>query len=144
MRPVLAVLLCLGLPSALWSQDLRAVSQDVPLPPAVVTTLAATVAEDEILDLVLRWEGDLAGDTTPDLLVQAAYGAKGGNAIFLRHWIFIGAGDSFGAYFPITLAGSIQTARIEGSDLVISVSSYRDGDARCCPSGTDLHRFPLK
>lgn len=139
----LAVCLALLLTTAATAQELLVVPDTEPVPQAVSTSVAASMASDEVLNGITRWEGNIVGDATPDYLVEASFSPVGGNAFYPRHWIFIASPDGFEAYFPLELPGSIISAAIAGNALVITVSTYLDNDARCCPSGTEVIRMPL-
>lgn len=133
----------LSLASAAGAQGLREVPESEAVPAAISASVEAAFTADDVLHGISRWEGNLVGDATPDQLVEAAFSPNGGNGVFVNHWIFVGASGGFSSYFPIELPGSILTAAIEGNDLVITVPRLLPGEARCCPTGTAVHRMPL-
>jgi hypothetical protein len=129
--------------SAALAQELRQFPPDAPLPTVIEASLIAQLDENDFLQGASRWEGNLAGDTTPDQLVQAAYSPKGGNGVYLMTWVFVGAADGFSSMVPLEINGGITSARIEGKALVLTTNTYLPTDARCCPSGTEVTRVPL-
>jgi hypothetical protein len=144
MRPILFALALVVVPGIVMAQSLREIGEAEPMPDGMLASLALDLEEDLIIDGVQRWEGDLAGDATPDQLVEVTVAYRGGNAYFFTHWIFIGEGNGFPKMFPIDLGGGLQSVSIDGNDLVAVSYAYRDGDARCCPSGTEVTRIPLR
>jgi hypothetical protein len=146
MRLVAPVLiLALATTATALAQELPELPEAEPLPPTIEASLLGTLASDEILDRVRRWEGELYGDATPDQLVQATIAFKGGgNAYYLRHWIFVGAGDGYSIMIPITLDNGLRSVRLDGGDLVLTTYKYLDGDPNCCPSGSATVRMPLR
>jgi hypothetical protein len=143
MRFILCPTLFFALASPALAQEMRQIPDSDPIPEAISASIQAGLSPDELLDSIRRWEGNLVGDATPDQLVQAAFSMNGGNGVFVRHWIFSGAPGGFTSYFPVELPGGILSAAIDGNDLVITVARLLDGDPRCCPSGTEVHRMPL-
>jgi hypothetical protein len=143
MRVVLGLALCLAMADPTLAQDMREVPDSERMPDEVSASIRASMASDEVLNGIRRWEGNLVGDATPDYLVEASFSPVGGNAFYPRHWIFIASLDRFEAFFPIELPGSIISAGTEGNALVITVSTYLNTDPRCCPSGVEVVRMPL-
>ncbi|OYX25385.1 MAG: hypothetical protein B7Z10_06435, partial [Rhodobacterales bacterium 32-66-7] len=113
MRLFPAVALALALSPPVHAQSLTELSAEAPMPPEIMASLTDQLAEDEVLDFVRRWEGDITGDAIPDQLVQAAMvGKEGGNAWWLRHYIFIGGEGGFPAFFPLNLDDGIISAAV--------------------------------
>ena len=143
MRLCLCVAVFVVSAAAAFAQSLREVADAEQIPAAISSSIQASMDQNELLHGIRRWEGNLVGDATPDLLVEAFFSPVGGNAVYPRHWIFVGAPSGFSAFFPVELPGSILSAGIEGNAMVITVSTYLDTDARCCPSGVEVIRMPL-
>lgn len=143
MRLLPGIVLYLATVVVAAAQGLRVVPESEPVPAAVQASVEASMASDEVLNGIQRWEGNLVGDATPDYLVQAWFSPVGGNAFYPRHWIFIASPDRFEAFFPLELTGSITAAAVEGNALVLTLSTYLANDARCCPSGVEIVRMPL-
>jgi hypothetical protein len=125
------------------SQDLRAVPENEPMPAAISASVQAAFVAEDVLHAINRWEANLVGDATPDLLVEAVYSPNGGNGVYADHWIFVGAAGGFSSYFPIEIPGAILIARIEGNDLVFTLPRLKPGEPRCCPTGSAVHRMAL-
>jgi hypothetical protein len=142
MSPMLRALpLILAMPA--MAQDLAELPEDQPLPPGVAITLKASLQPDDLLDRVRRWQGDLVGDAMPDQIVQAAIATGGGNAVYLRHWIFQASDQGFLPVQMLDLPSGIISARRDGGDLVLQLYKYLPDDPRCCPSGQEEMRLPL-
>lgn len=141
----LALSLCLPLLAATpaLSQALRELPETEPVPVTISASVSASLYPDENLEGIRRWEGNLVGDATPDLLVEAVLSPVGGNAIYARHWIFIGGPGGYGSYFPIELPGTLLTAGIDRNALVVTVPRLLPGEPRCCPTGVEAYRLPL-
>lgn len=139
---VVAALLCALAPAAL-AQDLPLLPENAPHHAEVEANLLAQLEDGLILDGFRRWQADLVGDAEPDQLVQAVIAFEGGNGYFYAHYIFVGSAGRLSAFFPIQLNGPITAVRLEGRTLVFTLSTYRDGDPRCCPSGVEVQRMPL-
>ena len=134
-------LACLG--GVARGQDLVELSEQDAMPGSIATALQAELSADEVLDRVRRWQGDLVGDATADQIVQAAIATGGGNAYYLRHWIFQADARGFVPVQEIVLPDGIISARREGSDLVLTLYLSLPEDPRCCPSGQQEVRLPL-
>lgn len=143
MRLALCLVLLLAPAAGARAGALPEVPDSRPIEPAVSASIRAGMASDEMLQGIRRWEGNLVGDATPDYLVEAFFSPIGGNAVYPRHWIFIAAPEGFTSFFPVELPGSIISAAIEGNALVITLSTYRPTDPRCCPTGVEVVRLPL-
>ncbi len=144
MRTFLAASLFSALASAAFAQELTPLPEGAPLAAEVEANLLPLLPENRFIDGFVRWQADLVGDAHPDQLVQAVIGYDGGNGYSFEHYIFIGNATGFSAFFPITLNGPISAVRLEDQALVFTLSTYIDGDARCCPSGTEVLRMPLR
>ena len=143
MRQTLALALLLLSPLPSQAQALRELPETEPVPATVSASVGASLYPDENLEGLRRWEGNLVGDATPDLLVEAVLSPVGGNAIYARHWIFIGGPGGYGSFFPIELPGTLLTAGIERNALVVTVPRLLPGEPRCCPTGVEAYRLPL-
>lgn len=135
-------LLILTSPAA-YAEALRMVPETEAMPAEVSSSIEAGMDPNEMLTGINRWEGNLAGDATPDYLVEAWFSPVGGNAFYPRHYIFIASLDRFEAFFPLELPGSISAAAVEGNALVLTLTTYLPNDPRCCPSGVEVVRMPL-
>lgn len=142
-RLILTALALAALASPVLAQELTELAEDQPLPPAVEIALHDALQPDEVLDLVRRWQGDLIGDAAPDLVVQAAIATGGGNAVYLRHWIFEARGQDFVPWQELTLPDGIKSGRRDGSNLVLQLYKYLPEDPSCCPSAEEELRLPL-
>ena len=131
----------LGAPA--HSQDLTEIPEDLRLPTSIEATLNGTLEAGDVLDRIRRWEGDLVGDPGPDQVVQAAISVGGGNAIYLRQWIFERRGKGFVPLRQLDLADGIKAARRDGHDLVLLLYKTLPDDPLCCPSGEEVVRVPL-
>ena len=131
----------LGAPA--FSQDLTEIPENLRLPTSIKATVNSTLETGEVLDRIRRWEGDLVGDKAPDQVVQAAIAVGGGNAIYLRHWIFERRGQGFVPFRQLDLANGIKAARRDGRDLVLMLYMALPEDPLCCPSGEEEVRVPL-
>lgn len=143
MRLALCLALFLASTGAALTQTLQEIPNSEPVPKAVSASVSASLFADENLEVIRRWEGNLVGDATPDLLVEAVLYPTGGNAIYARHWIFIGTAGGFASYFPIEIPGTIMTAGIESNALVVTLPRLLPGEPRCCPTGVEAFRMPL-
>jgi hypothetical protein len=143
MPTYLRLFLLFVLAAPALAQDLTELPEDQPLPPSVATVLAGAVQADEVLDRVRRWQGDLTGDATPDQLVQAAIATGGGNAVYLRHWIFAGQGQDFAPVLQMNLARGIKSASRDASGLLVTLYKLLPDDPMCCPSGEETVIIPL-
>ena len=133
-------LLCL-LPVPAFAQELPEVDM---VPPGVMAAVLAAADLGEIVDRVRLWQGDLNGDAQPDLVVQAAYANQGGgNAVWLRQWIFAASGAGYDAVRTLDLPDGIKAVRRAGADLVVTTYSFQPGDPRCCPTGQAETRVAL-
>ncbi|AZL57964.1 hypothetical protein EI545_03390 [Tabrizicola piscis] len=138
-----AFLACLTAPLA--AQELAPLPDEAPLYDAVMANISGQVPEGRFIDSISRWQADVVGDTTPDQIVQAVVGYDGGNGYDFWHWIFIGAEGGFAGMFPIQLNGGAVTAvRLDGEVLAFTLSTYLPSDARCCPTGVEVIRMPLR
>lgn len=135
MRPI-ALIACLlplaALPQAVLAQTLP--RSDAPAP--IVAQLRSEAdAGGELFDGAAGWEVDLEGDGTTEWLVQAAYPFRGGNAVYVRTYLFDGADKNFGARADIGLNRSLKRVERAGRDLHLVIYELRDNDPRCCPTG---------
>jgi len=102
--------------------------------PALV---AALEAPGLIVDGVSTWPVDWDRTPPTDLLVQVVYAsASGGNATDLQYRIVTPSpsGPILGAPFDLPGSG-IKEVQPHPQGALLIQFLYRDGDARCCPSG---------
>ena len=142
MRSALLALLLTTLPAT--AQEMTALDEALPLPGDIHAVLDASLASDQLLDRVKRWEGDLTHDGAPDQLVQAAIAFQGGgNAVILRHWIFTAEGNGFRPLQELELPHGVISATLTGAGLDLRLYKAMDGDPSCCPSGEEALTLPL-
>lgn len=135
-----------------WTCTLPALAQEIapaePAPSVFEEYLSTHAPAGEVVDLVRAWPVDADGRAPTDYLVQSAYAsAGGGNAYWLRHFIFVARPD--GAFQPVEIpemTSGIKAVRQQPGGLALVLYEYLDGDARCCPTGTsevllDLGQF---
>ena len=126
------------------AQEMTPLDESLALPGDIQAVLDASLATDQLLDRVRRWEGDLTGDGAADQLVQAAVAVQGGgNAVTLRHWLFAAEGNGFSPMKGLDLPhGVIAATRIAGA-LELRVYKALDSDPSCCPSSEETLTIPL-
>ena len=84
------------------------------------------------------WELPSTVDTDAILLVQQVIAdGNGGNAAYFTHSLIITNGGAIVKRNEISLNGAISRVAVSGSDIIVDVAVYKDGDARCCPSGIE-------
>lgn len=128
---------------AAFAQELQRFPETAPLPSAIETAILGELDPSDIFHGASRWEGNLAGDQTPDQLVQAAFSPNGGNGVFVLTWIFVGKGSGFSAMVPVDISNAISSAARDGNDLVVTMTTLLPDDPRCCPTGIEVMRVPL-
>lgn len=143
MRLAFSLALSLLAATAAQSQTLPELPQGEPIPETILNSVRASLDGSENLEGIRQWEGNLVGDATPDQLVEAVLSPVGGNAIYARHWIFIGSPGGFASFFPIDLPGTLLTVAIDRNALVVTVPRLLPGEPRCCPTGIETYRLPL-
>ncbi|MEO9682179.1 MAG: hypothetical protein ABJF86_14680 [Tateyamaria sp.] len=118
--------------SAVSAQSIISQSQGDP------ALVAALYQPGLIVDRVVTWPLDWDRQAPMDLLVQTSYAnASGGNATFLEFRIATPSplgpilGDTF-----ILPGNGIKEVQSHPQGAFLIQYQYRDGDSRCCPSGS--------
>ncbi|WP_375173494.1 hypothetical protein [Pseudooceanicola sp.] len=132
MRPVFLIACLLPLPLPLIAEPL---TRTDPPAPIVDQLRAEAGANGELFDGVSGWPVDLEGDGTMEWLVQAAYPFKGGNAVYVRTYLFDGEDTGYGASADIGLDRSLKRVEQVDGNLHLVIFELLDNDPRCCPSG---------
>ena len=135
----LAVLLAL-LPCLVHAEPLQRTEAPAP----ILERLQAEAARNgELFDSAAAWEIDLEGDGTTEWLVQAAYPFPGGNAVYVRTYLFDGADQGYGESADIGLDRSLKRVERSGRDLSLVIYEMLPNDARCCPSGESTRTLSI-
>ena len=142
MRLTLPLLILSALPA--MAEEMAEIDESLPLPGDIQAVLEASLASDEMLDRVRRWQGDLNADGAPDQLVQAAIAFQGGgNAVVLGHWLFLADGNGFAPLRALELPHGVIAASVSEGALQLRLYKALDGDPTCCPSGEESLTIPL-
>lgn len=87
-----------------------------------------------------HWQLSSNVDANTALLVQQVVAdGNGGNVAYFNHSIITVNESGIYSREDIFLNGSISNVTVSGVAIVIDVSVYKDGDARCCPSGIEKY-----
>ena len=84
------------------------------------------------------WELPSNGNADATLLVeQVVADGNGGNGAYFTHSLVITSGSTLVQRGEISLNGPISRVAVSGREIIVDVAVYKDGDARCCPSGIE-------
>lgn len=106
--------------------------------------MASTIAEGDQLQGVSAYAVDADLDGDPDLIAEVASSPIGGNAVWFQSYILRNTGGTYEIAAPLDINGFIQSLRLDGTVITITSTTYLDGDARCCPTGTEVKAFALR
>lgn len=118
-------------------------TQTEPPEPILSQIRAEADSNGELFDSARAWEVDLEGDGTTEWLVQAAYPFRGGNAVYVRTYLFDGADAGFGTSANIGLDRSLKRVERDGNVLNLVIYELLDNDPRCCPSGESTRTLTI-
>jgi len=138
MRLAFAALSLLALP-ALAGPLLQT---DAPEP--IRAALAAEAqAEGALLEGAIGWELDLEGDGTTEWLVQGIYPFIGGNAVYVRTFLYDGADTGFATRAEVDLPRSLKAVAQDGPTITLTLYELKQGDPRCCPTGESYRTLTI-
>ncbi|MGR3322654.1 MAG: hypothetical protein ACU0DK_12045 [Pseudooceanicola sp.] len=139
MRLALCLLAAL-LPAPALAAD---VALGTPPPPIADALTREAQRNGEAIDGIAAWELDLEGDGTTEWLVQGVYPYTGGNAVYVRTYLFDGADQGYAASADIGLDRSLKRVEQDGRVITLVLFEMLAGDARCCPSGESYRTLTI-
>lgn len=94
-------------------------------------------------DMHKSWSFDANCDGKDDQLVQVSYSVSGGNGVALHYLVYEFKDGRERRSAEIDLSGGIKKVARDGADLIFTLSEYRSGDPRCCPTGEIKQRLSM-
>lgn len=139
---LIAIVLSIGVVCPAFSQD---IPSDAEREEALLADLAAfgSAKGYSFYDMHKSWSFDGNCDGNDDRLVQVSYSVSGGNGVALHYLVYEMQSGRERRTAEIELSGGIKKVTRDGSDLIFTLTEYRSGDPRCCPSGEAIQRLKM-